>query len=923
MKKILMTFAMTFMLLLSGLMIVSDQVEASSPTVVVHTTDWYVNSTAWVNDSIIYMEDVDLIVQYEATLYLDNCTMQFNTTSNNTRIIEVNDNGSFYANDCVFDTNWTIMYWMGIYLNANTTSEPMVYVTDSEFHNNCAVFWGDYGQEAYFENIQVIDMYATDYPFYSFLNTTVINMTFQGYDDYSEGMMEFYSDTWEMEVYLQDIDITQVEFLTNTSEWVGIYVDGYQTHGMNITIDGLKFYPDVPLEDAPIFWFNDTNATVSNVEYDNFAYGIVVETYRAGDVSFNTFENITGTISNMPGCPQGSGHLFVLAVTTNNLIFSTFSNCTFTTIYQNSTVPGYNDGFTYYYSGSVTSQIMTGFWNTSFISPDSTVEYFHYNDGSVGNVMTELSSCNVTGAETLHITGSTHRNSIISRNTDYWNYVNTTTVGIYGADSTSIDLLYSNGATFERDFLDDININLTESPLIYQPLVDDYHSSYINGSSGVDYGGVMEAIGDTSLHYIGIDPDPFPNGWDWWQLIKIKLIEKILPWAVYEDIELTDDLVSRSLMQTAIRGTDDMVVEVSSVDLFMNRTGVPNDGITIKIIIPGTTNQTVSETNITADNITDGWYTYDIENFIYQEGVNYSIQILSHTNQTNGTWNVGYYSNDDNALTSSAVYTKDAVGEDNWTLVTGDLAFRLNVEIDTSYVDGSPIPYLYVENSGYYNVDTYNNNSYVSNMTFDVVGETYHNNLTLTSRFGSDSVYWSPDTYDSNFEFENWDEYAVESTYNVSMNLRAGWNLISLPLNVTLSSGTLFAYDSNITQITAYQGGQYVSAVRSITNISLIDPYKGFFVYCTRAVTLNLTGTTMTPDELVDHETIVQDDWTLKGMPLAYEIFGNSQIDRNVMNFHNADYLVYTHLGNFFTTIKGIHSEGFTIDAGEGYYVWG
>jgi len=923
MSRKLAVMSMAFMLLSMGLVFGSEEAQASSPTVVVHTTTWYVNDTTWVNDSIIYMEDVDLTIQYEATLYLNNSTMQFNTTSNQTRIIDLKDNASFYADECLFTTNWSVMYWVGIYMDVNVTMNSVVQVTNSEFDHNDAILSGDNGYLAHFENVLFSNMALKSYSVYSQINTTFKNVTFQGINNYTgSGLFEISTLAYPIEVLLEDINMTQIDYPRNDSMQMVVFTDGGSTNGMNLTVDGLDFETDDILEDGFLIYCDDTNATIKNVNYDG-SLGLFFQISSVGYTSYNIVENVTGYIHDAPSNTVGTAHLSSLSLQPNNLFVTFVSNSTFITQYQNAST-FYDDMFTYYYVNNDNSQTITSYWNTSFISPDDTVEHFHFNDGSSGSVITELSSCNITGAETLFTTGSFHRNSVISKNTDYWNYQNVAVTGIYGADSTSLDLLMSNGATFERDFIDDININLTDSPLIYQPLVDTLHSSYINGSSGVDFGGVMGAIGNSSLNYIDISPTPFPNGADWWRFPRLDLFNNLLGWLSFQGLDATSEFESLAEQQVATRDDEDvMPLEVSSLDLFMNRTGIPNDGITIRIIIPGTTNVTVSETNISLANVTDGWHTYDIEDFTYEEGVNYSIQIFSLTNQTNGTWNIGHYSSDDYALTSSALYTKDAVGEDNWTLTTGDLAFRLNVDFDTSYIDGSPMPFSYVENSGYLNTDTYNNNSYVANMTFDVIGSQHLGNVTATSeRFGTQAVYWEQDIYEPNFDFQTWDEYDVEVNYNYSLRLKAGWNLVSIPVNVTLSSGQLFALDRNITQITALQGGLFVTAVRALTNISAIRPYTGVWIFCIQPVTINLTGTTMNLNELVDFSVVARDQWTLKGLPLSYEIFSRSRLDRNVMNFHDSDFLTHEFAGQFFTSVKGFLNYGHTLQIADGYYVW-
>jgi hypothetical protein len=162
-----------------------------------------------------------------------------------------------------------------------------------------------------------------------------------------------------------------------------------------------------------------------------------------------------------------------------------------------------------------------------------------------------------------------------------------------------------------------------------------------------------------------------------------------------------------------------------------------------------------------------------------------------------------------------------------------------------------------------------------------------------------------------------------------SIHLAPGYNLISVQVSVNYTAATLVADLNNkgasVTRLLNYQGGSFQTHIVGLpaNNFTVIPGIKGYFVYSNTDVTINVTGNALSGRAL--QMPLSAGSYSLIAMPLSgYNAAGtaatlNAQISGGGGNVTRV--LKYSS-GSFQTHIIGLPANNFTVNPGEGYFIF-
>jgi len=150
-------------------------------------------------------------------------------------------------------------------------------------------------------------------------------------------------------------------------------------------------------------------------------------------------------------------------------------------------------------------------------------------------------------------------------------------------------------------------------------------------------------------------------------------------------------------------------------------------------------------------------------------------------------------------------------------------------------------------------------------------------------------------------------------TYTQTISLNSGWNLISfyvVPTSNTVESvfGSSISKVTEVKTMDAFWSASNISAYNSLTTMSA---GSGYFVYCTSAFTLSVSGTMTT----LTFPTSFDSGWNLVGVPSASSLTISSTINSSDVSY----------IKNFdgFWKSGGSTNSLSTLDPGKAYFVKG
>ena len=161
-------------------------------------------------------------------------------------------------------------------------------------------------------------------------------------------------------------------------------------------------------------------------------------------------------------------------------------------------------------------------------------------------------------------------------------------------------------------------------------------------------------------------------------------------------------------------------------------------------------------------------------------------------------------------------------------------------------------------------------------------------------------------------------------TVNATINLQAGWNLISLPVSPTVPisaeslAGLINAQGGQATDVNRWQAGAWNTHVAGLPfNDFAIEPGRGYFVRTAQASTVVLTGRAFTSPPQVT----LSAGWNLIAVPSLASSFTAEKLAQSIQGQGAAVTEINRWSSDGWTThVTGLPFNNFAIETGQAYF---